>query len=419
MNLIKKAMQQAGHTLDDHATSGLEAYLDAVNLQHKTYETITNALADAVDVNATMESIQENGLLNAGTAILFHQRLEAMDIAPEIPQSAVESVTNVIDIHQVGMEGLGHFINKVKTRYKEWKRNAALEAAMKSGQNVKIAEQLIGDLKSSLSSIEKLDFKQVTVKTRTDLLLLQVNGKVVSDPGVYIESFLKDSLVELPKEFEMLKKHMAEYTAAIHAIDLSSDETYKSGFLKSMAQLMRQWPTQLPEITKHFPDRVKFEKYQPFTNAIIDEALKRNLSVIIDTKAGQVAAIYDGAKNQADTLTFTKDELVKMSDAALQYLKFVTDKTRLSAWASFYDNVLDILTEAYYLETGEYSNQAKHDKRNLQEYAISHSTLQSMGSIAWVYFDYLTYTIFYNALDMAKMVSQLVRRAEVEAKEQK
>ncbi len=416
MNLIKKAMQQAGHTLDDEGTSALEGYLDAVNLQHKTYETITNTLADAVDVNTTMESIQENGLLNAGTAILFHQRLEAMDIAPEIPQSALESVTNVIDIHQVGMEGLGHFINKVKTRYKEWKRNAALEVAMKSGQNVKIAEQLIGDLKSSLSSIEKLDFKQVTVKTRTDLLLLQVNGKVVSDPGVYIESFLKDSLVELPKEFEMLKKHMAEYTAAIHAIDLSSDETYKSGFLKSMAQLMRQWPTQLPEITKHFPDQVKFEKYQPFTNAIIDEALKRNLSVIIDTKAGRVTPIYDSAKKPADTLTFTKDELVKMSDAALQYLKFVADKTRVRAWSSLYDNILDILTEAYYLEMGEYSNQAKHDKRNLQEYVISHLTLQSMGSIAWVYFDYMTYTIFYTAIDMARMVSQLVRRAEVEVK---
>ncbi len=415
MNLTRQLMA---------TTEDFGAAISAMSVQHglesrsrrDELHTLMDDYYQAGTLMSALEGISAGGLVSNGTNRLLFLELDRLNV--QIDGKGLESVTDPEQLHQAGMEGLGHLVNRLKDRLNNWSDRNKLENEGATGRVVASGERLLGELAKVKVKLQALD-NGASADVKLDSLdtMLNAGGKSFpNDPAKWIYDTMT-AAINLRVDFEKRTDALAgKFQAALGDLDMSSDASFKKTWLSKAGQFEPLFLKKLPPNTDFTPgaenrlyDKGAVDAWKQYVGGNVDD--RDVLRVPIYGFESFRATKAEGSK----TVKVKVSDVIRLIDQAMDLLKKHTTVTQIRQTNKIAGKTEDLLIMAYLIETQRGIKNPKHI--NNTSHNMRPGSLQMLaGPMNWYVSDGL-YQLTYSLLFGANAAVQLGRRLATAVKQ--
>ncbi len=302
-------------------------YLHASTSASPRDERLVNAsLEQAISLESSLDLIQRAGQVNRGTHILVHNQLAFLGC--EIDTTSLESAGGEIDLealNRVTMEGLGSWISKQMTHYKEWRERNAQAYSLEKGEVRDAVSKLHELVKSLRPQVAAMAASEATVTLSGSMRKhFTRKGQLVSNitQAMHNEETFTTGLIN-----KMIAK-VSQTTKLVDdiadSIDVSSDEAFEKTCLNRLDSFNGMFLTDIIGNTE--PLHLMGNWCILYYTIGKDFAAAKGVDKLAVLDSGGYWRWFEvlPADKEEVTKTFTKEELNKLLDCAERQLNMLS-----------------------------------------------------------------------------------------------
>ena len=408
MTLVRQLMA----SVENHPVEDIRAMqrASAAQLQRSRNDflRLTQAHFDATQLRSSLEGIANNGLTNQGTNALMFRELDRLGV--EVNGQGLESIDDVDGVYQAGMEGLGHFINRLKDRFTQWRDTSKLKGDMGAGKLIAPYERMtksLNDVERQLKTFKGSDSAKVKVSTLR--AYLSDNGRFPTDPVGWA---IRTSTAQAKFRDQCVKNGKALMTAfqsALMSLDLSSENAFRKTWLskgKTMEALfIKKMPADVeysPATETYLREQGSAAAWKAYLGGDVESKMALNTWLWAPNVLGS-----GEARGMSMVSIKVTDALALIDHARKMADKYITTKY-ISELVKDIDHAQNILLQAYLIEAQEDLRSAKHV--NNTGFSFRPGSLQQMAGPMYSYLTDVNAQSQYAVLQLVHLAVQLSRR---------